>query len=144
MSDYRVLVTGSREWNDDPLLCITLAMATQEPGCGVRSSSVVIVHGACPRGADKTAGIWARDHGIRTEPHPADWDGYGKQAGFIRNAEMVSLGADLALVFYWRGAGNKGTEHCARLADSAGIPVRRIIGNDQVARTFSAEEASDA
>jgi hypothetical protein len=130
MTDYRILVTGSREWDDDPLLCITLAMATQEPGCGIRSSNVVIVHGACPNGADKTAGIWARNHGIRTEPHPADWQGYGKSAGFIRNAEMVSLGADLCLAFYWHGAGNKGTDHCAKQAENAGIPVRRIIGGE--------------
>jgi len=126
MSSYRVLVTGSREWDDDPLLCMRLAMAVQEPGCGVRSSNVVIVHGACPRGADKTADVWAHNHGIRTEPHPADWAGYGKQAGFIRNAEMVSLGADLFLAFYKQGAGNRGTDHCARLAENAGIPVRRI------------------
>ena len=123
MADYRILITGSRDWDDDPLLCINLAMAVQEPR--PEGSAVVIVHGACPRGADKTADIWARNHGLRVERHPADWR-HGKSAGFIRNAEMVSLGASLCLAFYKQGAGNKGTDHCAKLAGEAGIPVRRV------------------
>jgi hypothetical protein len=41
---------------------------------------------------------------------------------------MVSLGADLCIAFYKQGAGNKGTDHCARLAERAGIPVRRVTG----------------
>jgi len=89
--------------------------------------AVIVVHGAA-RGADSLAARAAEEYRLQLEPHPADWNGYGRQAGFIRNAEMVSLGADLCLAFYWQGAGNKGTEHCARQAENAGIPVRRIIG----------------
>lgn len=123
MADYRILVTGSRDWDAEGTLRAALAQAAAD-----HIPDVVIVHGACPRGADAMAHAWARDYEIRSETHPADWDGYGKQAGFIRNAEMVSLGADLCLAFYWPGAANKGTDHCARLADGAGIRVRRIIG----------------
>ena len=79
-----------------------------------------------PRRCGRQAAEWARDYGVQAEEHPADWDGYGKSAGFIRNAEMVSLGADLCLAFYKQGAGNKGTDHCASLAEKAGIPVRRV------------------
>jgi YspA, cpYpsA-related SLOG family len=117
---YRVLVTGSREWDDAEALLFELAgMTLLHPGA-------VVVHGACPSGADKLAGAAAGQLGLPQEPHPADWTGYGKSAGFIRNAEMVALGADLCLAFYKRGAGNKGTNHCASLAEKAGIPVRRV------------------
>ena len=136
MTEHRILVTGSREWDDDPLLCMSLAMAVQEPRS--EGSTLVIVHGACPSGADKTADIWARNHGLRVERHPADWDGYGKRAGFIRNAEMVSLGADLCLAFYKQGAGNKGTDHCARQAENASIPVRRITDSPATADAVDA------
>ena len=88
---------------------------------------MVVIHGAA-RGADKLAEEAARAFGMTVEAHPADWETHGKAAGFRRNAEMVSLGADLALAFYKQGAGNKGTDHCARLAEAAGIPVRRITG----------------
>lgn len=118
---FRVLVTGSREWDDMQELRYALIHAA-----ALRLDSVVIVHGACPSGADAMAAEWARDYGVQAEEHPADWDGCGKAAGFIRNAEMVSLGADLCLAFYKQGAGNKGTHHCASQAEKAGIPVRRV------------------
>jgi len=117
---FRVLVTGSRDWDDDPLLCITLAMAVQEAPAGARP---VIVHGACPRGADNTADIWARNHRLVIERHPADWDQFGKAAGFRRNAEMVAAGADLCLAFIKDGS--RGATHTAGLAEKAGIPVKR-------------------
>jgi SLOG family YspA-like protein len=122
MSAYRVLVTGSREWDDMQELRYALIHAT-----ALRLDSVVIVHGACPTGADAMAAEWARDYGIRAEAHPPDWERHGrKAAGPRRNAEMVALGADLCLAFYKQGAGNKGTDHCASLAGKAGIPVRRV------------------
>ena len=125
MADYRILATGSREWAaEGTLRQVLINAAAQRP----EGTGLLIVHGACPRGADAMADQWARDYGFPAERHPADWDGYGKPAGFIRNAEMAALGADLCLAFYWPGAGNKGTDHCARCADSAGIRVRRIIG----------------
>lgn len=123
---YRVLVTGSREWADKAALYAVLdEVLAAHP-------SLVIVQGACPRGADAMAVAWVMDRwtwdeaDVAHEDHPADWDGYGKQAGFIRNAEMVSAGADICLAFYKTVAGNKGTDHCARQAEAAGIPVRRI------------------
>ncbi len=118
---FRVLVTGSREWDDMQELRYALIHAA-----ALRLDSVVIVHGGCPRGADAMASEWARDYGVPAEEHPADWGGLGKAAGFIRNAEMVSRGADLCLAFYKQGAGNKGTDHCASQAEKAGIPVRRV------------------
>lgn|ERR1017187_7417848 len=119
----RVLVTGSREWADHNRLWTAL---NQYP------MPMVVVHGACPSGADAMAGGWARraasSYGwpVTEEPHKADWHTYGKAAGFRRNAEMVALGAHVCLAFYWKGAGNKGTDHCARLAERAGILVVRV------------------
>ena len=126
MSDaYRILVTGSRDWDAEGSLRQALMGAAAGLGVSRESRNLIVVHGACPRGADAMADTWAKDYGIPAERHPADWS-YGKSAGFIRNAEMVALGADLCLAFYKQGAGNKGTDHCASLAEKAGIPVRRF------------------
>lgn len=130
---FRVLVTGSRSWDDDPLLCLHLSLAVQEGAPGQR---VVIIHGAARQGADKTADIWARNHGIPLERHAADWNRYGKRAGFLRNEEMVDAGADIVLAFIapcrlpgcqnGKPHGTHGATHCAALAERAGIPVRRF------------------
>jgi hypothetical protein len=114
---YRVLVTGSRTWEDREAILFELAGLTlQHPGA-------VIVHGACPKGADTLAASCARDLGLAQEPHAAEWEKYGKRAGFRRNAEMVALGADVCLAFIRDHS--PGATHCAGLAAKAGIPVRR-------------------
>jgi hypothetical protein len=111
----RVIITGSRDWSD-PNAARKL-IADRLFDLPVES---VIVHGAA-RGADRFAHQEAQKLGLLVEPHPADWDTYGKSAGFRRNAEMISLGADLVLAF-WNGKSN-GTKHTIDLAHKAGIPV---------------------
>ena len=118
---YRILVTGSREWGDAQELRFALIRAATP-----YLPAAVVVHGACPTGADAMAAEWAADMGVPTEPHPADWDRLGKAAGPARNAEMVALGADLCLAFFKEGSGNRGTSDCAEKALAAGIPVRRV------------------
>src|ERR1039457_5369653 len=119
----RVLVTGSQDLDAEEVLRQALISAAFR---GPQERDLIVVHGACPTGADAMVNTWATDYGFPAERHPADWTGYGKSAGFIRNAEMVALGADLCLAFYKQGAGNKGTDHCASLAEKAWIPVRRV------------------
>jgi SLOG family YspA-like protein len=126
VSDYRILVTGSREFDDYGTVCLELGGVMRHLMATVRPfPRIVVVHGAAP-GADTLADRAARAFGMAVEPHPADWTGLGKRAGFARNAEMVNLGADQMLAFYKQGAGNRGTDHCARLAEKAGIRVRRV------------------
>ena len=123
---YRVLVTGSRDWDNLALLSFLIGVAIGESGRP--KAEVVIVHGACPTGADTMAEQTAVTSDVMTEPHPADWDRHDKAAGPIRNQEMVDLGADICLAFFKVGAGNRGTANCAASAERAGIPVRRILG----------------
>lgn len=118
LRDVRVLVTGSREWSDPN--AARKMIADRLFDLPVDS---VVVHGAA-RGADRFAHQEAQKLGLLVEPHPADWERYGKSAGFRRNAEMVSLGADICLAF-WNGKSN-GTKHTIELAEKAGIPVEVI------------------
>lgn len=117
---YRILVTGSRTWDD--ILRITNELRDEVLAARMCGAHPVIVHGACPRGADMIAARWARGYDVTQEPHPADWNRYGKVAGFRRNAEMVALGADVCLA--WIKDGSRGATHCAEAAAKAGIPVR--------------------
>lgn len=120
MNNYRILVTGSRDWTDHDLVRDALTMAIYQ------NVPAVIVHGACPTGADAIASWWVRRYrflGLAEERHPADWAAYGRGAGPRRNALMVRLGADICLAFI--KGGSRGATHAADLAERAGIPVRR-------------------
>lgn len=112
-----MLVTGSRTWTDREILRMALADAWGW------LSPAVLVSGACPRGADRLAEECWSAWGGQVERHPAEWRVHGKRAGFVRNAAMVELGADLCVAFIRDGSA--GATMCADLAEKAGIRTRR-------------------
>jgi len=129
----RVLVTGSRDWDDRLTIYRGLHEYVQsrwpmgydsenQPVDWVAPCDFVLVHGACPTGADSIADDWAINNWLIPERHPADWEKYGKRAGFIRNSEMVDAGADLLLAFIKNES--KGATMTLRLAEKAGIPCQ--------------------
>jgi hypothetical protein len=129
---YRILVTGSRAWWDYAELTRHLADAVEEHG---GPGNVVIVHGACPHGADEMADRYARACAIKVRRHPANWTEHGKAAGFRRNEAMVNHGADLCLAFLMpcvkddcrkpKPHDSHGATHCADFAEDNGIETRR-------------------
>jgi hypothetical protein len=121
VKDYRVLVTGSRDWTD--LLALDKALGAEKSLADIDQKRMVVVHGAA-RGADAMAEEWAKRNGVAVERHPARWreNGvYNPYAGLYRNRQMVMAGADICLAFI--RSGSRGATHCARLAEEAGIPV---------------------
>jgi YspA, cpYpsA-related SLOG family len=115
MAGRRVLVTGSRTWEDERTIRDALRLHY--------AAGAILVSGACPRGADAVAErIWA-EWGGQVERHPADWQRYGRSAGMRRNREMVTLGADVSVAFIRDGS--PGATGAAALAERAGIPVER-------------------
>lgn len=66
-----------------------------------RSAPNVTVISGGARGIDQRAAAAARENGLAVREYPADWDRYGKRAGYLRNEEMVKA-ADLVIAF-WDG-----------------------------------------
>lgn len=60
----------------------------------------IIVSGGAP-GVDRTAVTEANRLGLKTIVYAADWNRYGKQAGFLRNTTIVE--ASEKLVAFWDG-----------------------------------------
>jgi hypothetical protein len=111
----RILITGSRDWNDYEVIERAILDVV-----GNTTGPVMIVHGAA-RGADTIAGEIAKKHAFSVETHPALWNKHGKAAGPIRNQEMVDTGADVVLAFLLPGS--VGTKDCIRRAKAAGLLV---------------------
>ena len=122
-----LLVTGSRDWTGGMLLTVLnhqLAMANDIGG------RLVVVHGACPTGADALTDVWAKTVGVPVERYPALWREkgvYNPQAGLLRNRMMVDrikeIGRGRVAAFIKNGS--RGATHCARVAEEAGLPVVR-------------------
>lgn len=142
----RIITTGSRMLSDPELLHTRMGTAAwwwpNEP--------LLLVHGRCdPRlpwgdrlpvrwnqammlpmdqqrkllGADWQAHLYAESMGWGEEHHPAHWREHGRKAGFVRNAQMVALGANVLIAAPEPGLECKGTRMCAGLAAKAGIDV---------------------
>lgn len=118
----RILITGSRDWQDEIEIMSAIADIAIPP------DGWTLVSGACPTGADAIGEAFAEGLGLTVERHPADWAQHGKRAGFVRNAEMVNLGADVCLAFIRNGS--KGASMTADIAERAGIPTRRFRSDD--------------
>lgn len=114
----RVLITGDRNHTNYDLIESALMTVWE---ASHRPEFFIVVHGDAT-GADTLAAAAASQHGWPVEPHPADWDRFGRGAGHKRNQEMVDLGADLCLAFPMPGS--RGTWDCVRRARLASIPVR--------------------
>ena len=121
---FRVLITGSRSWDDIAYIRRVLASLGEQR----RDEELVLVSGACPTGADRLCEVVAAELGWLLELHPADWGTYGKRAGFLRNAEMVETEPDIVVGFV-RNA-SKGAAMTVNLAKKHGLPTIAHYWND--------------
>lgn len=125
----RVIMCGSREWNDvEPIRLVVgglAEMTVRQTAFSNTDRRLTIVHGA-GRGADTIIDGEARRLGINTERHPADWDRYGKRAGPTRNFEMAALGADLCIGFLLYSADCDGTKDMLGNATAQKIPTLEV------------------
>jgi hypothetical protein len=99
----KLAIIGSRTFSDYELLCDHLEEHL--------NTTTMVVSGAA-RGADSMGEKWAKENGIKTLIFPAEWDKYGKRAGYIRNEDIIK-NCDFCIAF-WDGV-SKGTMHSVSL-----------------------------
>ena len=75
-------------------------------------------------GIDSQGKNWAFIHDIPVKSFPAEWDVYGKRAGYIRNDEMAKYGE--ALILVWDGI-SKGSKHMLDLAKKYNLEICVLI-----------------
>ena len=116
MPDYRVIIAGSRSFNDYTLLREHCLSVLQEK---MKTHRVIIVSGHA-RGADSLGERFANELGLPSELHPAKWRLLGKAAGMVRNAEMAKCSD--ALIAFWDGE-SRGTRHMINFARKRGLDI---------------------
>jgi len=123
----KVLVTGARDWANRAAVRRELSKLQRGP-------ETILVHGACPTGADAIADEIGREFGFTVRPYPADWDeaerrGNRNSAGPVRNSDMIrkehpdkdGVPFDFGLSFSTNLDRDRGTRDCTTKARKAGI-----------------------
>src|SRR5690606_38640260 len=120
----RVLVCGSRTLTPPTSIDVMLFGLTAVIG---DDPEFVVIEGGA-RGADTLARQWCENFGKDFEEYPADWDRYGKRAGYIRNQQMLDEGKpDLVVAFYDGQERSRGTAMMCDLARKAGIETWEVF-----------------
>lgn len=115
-----LLVCGGREFTDRQIVYRTLDAITKDPGKDFPRPGLTVVHGGCPRGADKLADDWCQDNGVNRIVFHARWNTEGRGAGIIRNGRMLdTMKPNVVLAF----PGGNGTANMVGRAKKAGYPV---------------------
>jgi YspA, cpYpsA-related SLOG family len=111
MEVMRVIIAGSRD-----IILSFGCMYDVVQASGLEVTSVVC---GMARGVDRSGRDWAHALSIPVHEFPADWDKYGKRAGYRRN-EVMADNAD-ALIAVTNGS--RGTGHMIDIARAKGLKV---------------------
>ena len=102
----KVIIAGGRDFTNVTVMATTLNNL-QDVDHVIEIEKLTLICGMA-RGADLTAYKLFKEAGFPIEEYPANWNQYGKQAGFIRNTQMAGV-ADM-LIAFWDGQ-SRGTAH---------------------------------
>jgi hypothetical protein len=112
---FKVIICGSRNFNNYDLLktkCDYYLSRFLKP-------EVTVISGTA-KGADSLGEQYAIEKSFEILKYPADWDRYGKSAGYKRNQQMAEI-AD-GVIAFWDGI-SKGTNHMINIAKEKNIRV---------------------
>lgn len=120
---FRVIIAGGRDFNN-----YTLLERTMDRLLVNIQDDITVVCGMA-RGADSLGEQYAKARGFQVCYFPAEWDKYGRSAGYIRNEQMAQNAE--ALVAFWDGQ-SRGTKHMINIANRNNLKVRVIrYGQDK-------------
>lgn len=123
----RVAIVGSRDYPTPALIQVVNYLKTLD------HQDIIVTGGAI--GVDQMAEVYAReDFGMTVTVYPAQWGRYGREAGKVRNVQIIQ-GADRVVAFWFqRSAGTYHTLKCAKIANlpiEIHTPDGRVTAYDQ-------------
>lgn len=126
MRELRVIIAGSRDFDNFILLKDSVInIIKKEADNNAEFEKIRIVSGTA-RGADQLGEQFAKAYKYELSRFPADWNTYGKSAGYRRNAEMAKFACENEnkgiLIAFWNGK-SRGTKHMIDLAEKYGLDI---------------------
>ena len=120
----RVIVAGSRDFSNYTLVKSTLLKYFKEKA--LHHQDVEIISGTA-RGADSLGEKFANEKNCKLVKFPADWNQYGKSAGYKRNYQMANYAKEEngMLFAFWDGE-SKGTKMMIDIANKENLEVHVI------------------
>ena len=135
--ELRVIIAGGRSFDDyqklktESLKAITSIIKNATGQDKTKKELITIISG-CANGADKLGERFATECQLNIKAFPANWDRYGRRAGYMRNVEMAeyAIGKENneaygALIAFWDGQ-SKGTKHMIDTAKKMKIETHII------------------
>ena len=118
----KVIIAGGRDFDDYNMLKAACNWALS------KLINIEIVSGGA-KGADSLGEKYASESGYSCKTFPADWEKYGRAAGYKRNSEMAKYAN--CLIAFWDGK-SKGTQHMINIAKNNGLQIKIInYGKEQ-------------
>lgn len=118
---FYLLIAGSRSFNNFSLLARVCDKFIQRKAS---NKEIIIIEGGA-KGTDSLAKRYARERKYECVEFSAEWDKFGKTAGFRRNKEMhdyINSYPNRACICFWDGK-SKGTAHNFDLARKNETPL---------------------
>jgi hypothetical protein len=106
----KTIIAGSRTINNYSLI----VDAINESGFDITE----VVCGEA-KGVDTLGKLWAYSENIPVKSFPADWNTFGKSAGYKRNVQMGEYANALIAIT----SGSPGTKHMINIAKEKGLKV---------------------
>lgn len=123
MEEIRLIIAGTRDFENYYLLCREVDLVIHNLKRKHLNAEIVIVSGTA-RGADFLGERYAKEHGYAVKRFPANWDLYSKQAGYVRNREMLDFAKEQigVLVAFWDGC-SQGTKNMINISQNENLDV---------------------
>lgn len=109
----KLIIAGGREFNDYDMLEEKIDLFRQ-----VHNDQKITIISGCARGADELGAKYAVNNNLRLINIPANWNLYGKSAGYRRNESMAKVAT--ACMVFWDGE-SKGSKHMIDIATKKGL-----------------------
>lgn len=115
----KLIIAGSREIKDYNLLLNVI----EEFKIKYNIENIDEIVCGEARGVDSLGKRYGLENNITIKSFPADWNKFGKSAGYIRNEEMAKYANSLIAI--WDGK-SKGTKHMIDLANKHDMDIIHI------------------
>ena len=120
--EVRVVVSGSPKYTNRDAVYEKLDEIRERIG---PDHAMRVIHGDRD-GLDRTVQAWAHESGTPATSVAEDWDAHPKNAGYVRNDEMLAE-HDAHLVVMFPDNGGKGPRHLLQQAQEAELLVESVV-----------------